>query len=166
MFALQCRQPNLEGQGEVSLRRLVRERLRMRPDRIVIGEVRGAEALDLLLALNSGAGGMTSVHANSAREALRRLVTLPLLASDNVRLEFAEPTLAGCVDLVVFCRRLSGGRRVVEEVLGVAEQVGEGGISAGALFRRTEAGLRWTGEIPRRPERFAARGIDLKDILR
>ena len=166
VVALQCRLPNLEGEGEVTLRRLVRESLRMRPDRLIIGEVRGAEALDLLLALNSGAGGMTSVHANSAREALRKLVTLPLLAGENVPLTFVEPTVAQVVDLVVYARRLPGGRRVVEEILGVSEQVGESGISAGALFRRTEAGLTWTGELPRRMERFHARGIDVRELLR
>lgn len=166
VVSLQCRQSNLEGRGEVSLRRLVRETLRMRPDRIIIGEVRGGEAFDLLLALNSGAGGMTSVHANSAREALRKLVTLPLLAADNVRQDFVEPTVAGVVDLVVFTRKLAGGRRVVEEILGVSEQVGENGISAGALFRRTDDGLEWTGELPRRVERYAARGIVLREILR
>ena len=166
VVCLQCRQAGLEGTGAVPLRRLVRESLRMRPDRIVVGEVRGAECFDMLLALNSGAGGMTSVHANSAREALRKLVTLPLLAGENVALGFVEPTVAAVVDLVVFTRRQSGGRRVVEEILGVSEQVGEMGISAGALFRRGERGLEWTGEMPRRPERFTARGIDLREVLR
>lgn len=138
----------------------------MRPDRIVIGEVRGAEAFDLLLALNSGAGGMTSVHANSAREALRKLVTLPLLAGENVPHAFVEPTVASCVDLVVFCRRLPGGRRAVEEVLAVSDQLGDRGISAGPIFTRVDGDLAWTGEVPRRTERFLARGIDLLEILR
>ncbi len=105
VVAMQCRQPNLEGEGAVGLRDLVRESLRMRPDRIVIGEVRGAESLDMLLALNSGAVGMTSVHANSAREALRKLVTLPLLAGSNLDRRFVAATVAAGVDLVVFCRR-------------------------------------------------------------
>ena len=137
----------------------------MRPDRIVIGEVRGAEAFDLLIALNSGASGMTSVHANSAREALRKLVTLPLLAADNVRQEFVEPAVASAIDLVVFCRRLTGGHRQVDEILAVSEQVGEAGISAGALFRRGSGGLEWTGEMPRRIDRFSDRGIDIRGIL-
>ena len=80
VVAMQCRQESLDGAGEISLRDLVRESLRMRPDRIVVGEVRGAETLDMLLALNSGSVGMTSVHANSARDAVRKLTTLPLLA--------------------------------------------------------------------------------------
>jgi len=78
--AMQCRQPSLEGTGEVPLRRLIKEALRMRPDRLVVGEVRQAECLDLLLAFNSGLPGMCSVHANSAREAVTKMCTLPLLA--------------------------------------------------------------------------------------
>src|SRR3712207_3925296 len=81
--ALQTRQPNLEGTGEVRLRRLVKEALRMRPDRLLVGEVRAEEALDLLVALNAGVPGMCSVHASSAREAVVKLCTLPLLAGAN-----------------------------------------------------------------------------------
>jgi pilus assembly protein CpaF len=77
VVALQCRQPNLEGTGEIKLRRLVKEALRMRPSRIVVGEVRQEESLDLLIALNSGLPGMASVHANSAREAVTKMCTLP-----------------------------------------------------------------------------------------
>ncbi len=116
---MQCRQSNLEGEGAVTLRDLVRESLRMRPDRIMVGEVRGAETLDMLLALNSGAAGMTSVHANSAREALRKLTTLPLLAGENLDRRFVASTVAACVDLVVFCRR-AGGTRAITEILAVA----------------------------------------------
>ena len=75
---LQTRQPNLEGSGEVNLRMLVKESLRMRPTHLVIGEVRGAESLDLLLALNSGVPGMASIHANSSLDALKKLSALPL----------------------------------------------------------------------------------------
>ena len=81
--AMQTRQSGLEGTGEIKLRHLVKEALRMRPSRIVIGEVRAEECLDLLLALNSGLPGMATVHANSAREALVKLCTLPLLAGDS-----------------------------------------------------------------------------------
>ncbi|WP_407341847.1 CpaF family protein [Pengzhenrongella phosphoraccumulans] len=80
VVALQCRQPSLEGTGEIPLRRLVKEALRMRPSRILIGEVREAEALDMLVALNAGVPGMCTIHANSAREALTKICTLPLLA--------------------------------------------------------------------------------------
>ena len=84
VVSMQCRQPSLEGTGEITLRRLIKEALRMRPDRLVVGEVREAESLDLLLALNSGLPGACSVHANSAREALIKLCTLPLLAGRNI----------------------------------------------------------------------------------
>ena len=166
VVAMQCRQPNLEGEGAVTLRDLVRESLRMRPDRIVIGEVRGAETLDMLLALNSGAVGMTSVHANSAREALRKLVTLPLLAGENIDRRFVAATVASCVDIVVFCRRTNGGRQITE-ILGVSEQVGDGmDLTAGSIFRGAGRDLAWTGEYPVARDRFETHGIDLAEMLR
>jgi pilus assembly protein CpaF len=137
----------------------------MRPDRIVVGEVRGAETLDMLLALNSGAVGMTSVHANSAREALRKLTTLPLLAGENLDRRFVAATVAACVDLVVFCRRTGTGRELVE-ILSVGEQVGDGGdLTAGAIFSGAGRSLAWTGEYPTGRERFAERDIDLTAVL-
>lgn len=166
VVAMQCRQSNLEGEGAITLRDLVRESLRMRPDRIVIGEVRGAEALDMLLALNSGATGMTSVHANSAREALRKLTTLPLLAGENLDRRFVAATVAACVDLVVFCRRSASGREITE-ILSVGEQVGDGAdLTAGAIFTGAGRELAWTGEYPTGRERFADRGLDLTAVLR
>lgn len=84
VVGLQCRQPNLEGMGEIPLRRLVKEALRMRPDRLIVGEVREAESLDMLIALNSGLPGMASVHANSAHDAVVKICTLPLLAGENI----------------------------------------------------------------------------------
>ena len=82
---MQTRQAGLEGTGEIRLRDLVKEALRMRPSRVIVGEVRAAECLDLLLALNSGLPGMCTLHANSAREALVKMCTLPLLAGDNTQ---------------------------------------------------------------------------------
>src|SRR5918912_3203960 len=108
---MQTRQANLEGSGEVALRRLVKEALRMRPDRIIVGEVRQAESLDLLIALNSGLPGMCSIHANTAREAVTKLCTLPLLAGENVGHGFVVPTVASSVDLVVHTIRDAQGRR-------------------------------------------------------
>ena len=103
VVAMQCRQPSLEGTGEITLRRLIKESLRMRPDRLVVGEVREAESLDLLIALNSGLPGMCSIHANTARDALAKLCTLPLLAGRNIDSAFVLPTVAGCIDIVVHC---------------------------------------------------------------
>jgi len=117
--AMQTRQPNLEGVGEISLRRLVKEALRMRPSRIVVGEVRQAESLDLLIALNSGLPGLCTIHANSARDAIAKLCTLPLLAGSNITSEFVNPTVGSCIDLVVHCRMLPNGERVVEEIASV-----------------------------------------------
>lgn len=166
VVAMQCRQANLEGEGAVTLRDLVRESLRMRPDRIVIGEVRGAESLDMLLALNSGAVGMTSVHANSAREALRKLTTLPLLAGENIDRRFVAATVAACVDLVVFCRRTSSGREVTE-ILSVGEQVGDGlDLNSGAIFEGAGRTLAWTGEYPAARDKFVDSGIDVAAVLR
>lgn len=166
VVSMQCRQANLEGEGAVTLRDLVRESLRMRPDRLVVGEVRGAESLDMLLALNSGAAGMTSVHANSAREALRKLITLPLLAGENLDRRFVASTVAACVDLVVFCRRSELGRAITE-IVAVAPQVSDGDeLTTGTVFAGAGDTLRWTGDLPGGLERFAERGIDLMAVLR
>lgn len=89
---------NFEGFGEISIRRLIKEALRMRPSRLVIGEIREAESLDLLIALNSGIPGMATIHANSAREGLRKLQTLPLLAGENITQDFLTPTVAQAID--------------------------------------------------------------------
>jgi pilus assembly protein CpaF len=138
IVSLQGRQPSLEGTGEVSLRRLVKEALRMRPDRLVVGEVRDAEALDLLLALNTGVPGAATIHANSAREALRKLAALPLLAGRNIDSAFVLPAVAASVDLVAHCERdASGARRVVEIVAPTG--VEDGVITARSLYRAGRA---------------------------
>lgn len=114
--AMQTRQPNLEGIGEVGLRRLIKESLRMRPSRLVVGEVREAESLDLLIALNSGLPGLCTIHANSAREAITKLTTLPLLAGKNITREFVVPTVAACIQVVVHCQLAADGSRKVQEI--------------------------------------------------
>ena len=114
--AMQTRQANLEGHGEVGLRRLIKEALRMRPSRLVVGEVREAEALDLLIAMNSGLPGLCTIHANSAEDALLKLSTLPLLAGQNISLDFIRPTIASCVQIVVHCELDRDGKRRVVEI--------------------------------------------------
>ena len=117
VIQLQTRSANLQGDGEISLRRLVKEALRMRPNRIIIGEVREAEALDLLIALNSGLPGMGTIHANSARDAILKLMTLPLLAGANISHSFIVPTVASAIDLVIHIEMDSTGfRRVIEMI--------------------------------------------------
>jgi len=163
--AMQTRQPSLEGTGEIPLRRLVREALRMRPDRLVVGEVRQGEAFDLLLALNSGVPGMCSLHANSAREALAKMCTLPLLAGGNIDPAFVTPTVAGCVDVVVHLDPAVGGRRRVREILGVPGRV-EGRVieTAEVFVTRGDRLVRGGGDPPHQ-DRFARRGIDLPSLL-
>ena len=118
--AMQTRQSNLEGKGEVTLRRLVKESLRMRPDLLVVGEVREAESLDLLIAMNSGIPGMCTIHANSASEAIEKLCTLPLLAGSNISPDFVERTVRSCIDVVVHCEMQPDGSRRIVEILETA----------------------------------------------
>ena len=134
IVSLQGRQPSLEGTGEVSLRRLVREALRMRPDRLVVGEVRDAEALDLLLALNTGIPGAATVHANSARDALVRLCSLPLLAGRNIDAAFVQPAVASSVHLVVHCGMDAAGRRSVVEIVAPTGRIVDGAIEAETIY--------------------------------
>lgn len=134
IVALQGRQPSLEGTGEVTLRRLVKEALRMRPDRLVVGEVRDAEALDLLLALNTGVPGAATIHANSAREALGKLAALPLLAGRNIDAGFVLPAVAASVHLVVHCERDASGRRRVVEIVRPTGRVVDGAVEALTVY--------------------------------
>jgi len=131
VVALQGRQASLEGTGEITLRRLVKEALRMRPDRIVVGEVRDAEALDLVLALNTGVPAAGTIHANSAGEALEKLALLPLLADRNIDRAFIAPAIATSIAYVVHCRRDADGSRRVAEVIAPTGEVD------GVLIRTT-----------------------------
>jgi pilus assembly protein CpaF len=141
LVAMQSRQPSLEGGGEVTLRRLVKEALRMRPDRLVIGEVRDAEALDLVLALNTGVPAAATIHANSARDALVKLAALPLLAGRNIDRDFLLPAIASSVDLVVHCRQDAAGTRRVAEIVAPTGRVVDGVIEV----RPVAAGFMPTG---------------------
>lgn len=165
VVAMQCRQPSLEGTGEITLRRLVKEALRMRPDRLVVGEVREAEALELLIALNSGLPGMCTIHANSARDALVKLSTLPLLAGRNIDSGFVVPTIASSIDLVLNLELLPSGRRQVHELLAPTGAVHAGVIEASTLFHRQHGVLVATGVKPPRLEKYERRGIDPTQIL-
>ena len=132
---LEARPPNLEGRGEVTIRQLVRNALRMRPDRIVVGEVRGPEALDMLQALNTGHdGSLTTVHANSPEDALRRVETLALMAGVGLPHSAVREQVASALELVVHQARLGGGERVVERVAELVRVAG--GTGARELYRR------------------------------
>lgn len=166
VVAMQCRQPSLEGTGEITLRRLIKESLRMRPDRLVVGEVREAESLDLLIALNSGLPGMCSIHANSARDALAKLSTLPLLAGRNIDSSFVLPTVAGCIDIVVHCEIDRHGRRRVTEIIAPSGQLCGSTIEASPLFLSPDGHLEPTGSHPTKLAKFRAAGIDPAPVLR
>jgi len=170
VVAMQCRQASLEGTGEITLRRLIKEALRMRPDRIVVGEVREAESLDLLIALNSGLPGACSIHANSARDALTKLCTLPLLAGRNIDASFVTPTVASCIDIVVHCEMDKRGSRRIVEILAPSGQVtgtaGNGGvIEASSIFALEGRDLVATGGYPMKLAKFRSAGLDPSIVL-
>jgi pilus assembly protein CpaF len=161
--ALQARGANVEGAGAISIRDLVRNALRMRPTRIVVGEVRGPEALDMLMALNTGHdGSLCTVHGNAPRDALDRIATLALMAEERVPAEAVAKMIARSIDLVVQLRfePLTGRRRVshVFEVTGL-----EGDVVTGndlwALDPERDR-LTWSGVRPRCAARMRARGVE------
>ncbi|MHA6695730.1 CpaF family protein [Homoserinimonas sp. A520] len=165
VVSMQCRQPSLEGTGEITLRRLIKEALRMRPDRLVVGEVREAESLDLLIALNSGLPGMCSIHANGARDALSKLSTLPLLAGRNIDSSFVVPTVASTIDMVVHCELERSGKRRITEVVAPSGQVSGSVIETSTIFTLQDGVLEPTGSYPVRTSKFRASGLDPVTVL-
>jgi pilus assembly protein CpaF len=159
--ALQARGKNVEGVGEISIRDLVRNALRMRPTRIIVGEVRGAEALDMLLAMNTGHdGSLTTIHGNSPRDALDRLATLAMMAGERLSGDELVRMVSRTIELVVQLRvtMLTGERRVASifEVTGV-----EGGVISGhEIFGLDHGRLVWRGRAPRCIDKMSARGIE------
>jgi len=141
VLQLETRPANIEGRGEVMQRDLVRNALRMRPDRIIVGEVRGPEAFDMMQAMNTGHNGsMSTVHANSARDALSRIENMILMANTNLPMRAINAQMASAIDLVVQTERMRDGVRRVTEVVEVAGMEGEV-ISLSELFA-----FRYTGE--------------------
>jgi pilus assembly protein CpaF len=173
VVSLEYRPPNAEGSGEIRIRALVRNALRMRPDRIVVGEVRGAETLDMLQAMNTGHdGSLTTIHANSPRDAVARLETLALSAGVELPLHAIREQIASAFDLVVHAARLvDGSRRVTDitEVLRLESDV----IALQDLYvaRPPEDGstllapLQATGLRPHVAEKLAAAGVVLPAAL-
>src|SRR5881392_156861 len=126
VIVLESRPPNIEGQGEVRIRELVRNALRMRPDRIIVGEVRGAETLDMLQAMNTGhEGSLTTIHANSPRDALRRIEMLVLMAGVELPVKAIREQTAGGFDLLVHISRLVDGSRRVSQITEIAGMEGD-----------------------------------------
>lgn len=158
---MQTRSANLQGEGEIPLRRLIKESLRMRPSRIIVGEVREAEALDLLIALNSGLPGMGTLHANSPRDAIIKLQTLPLLAGENISHKFIAPTVASAIDLIVHTSLDHNGTRRINEVAAVTGRYENDRAEIESLWKWDGAQYqRGVGSLPN-PEKFAAIGNPL-----
>lgn len=163
---MQTRQASLEGTGEVTLRHLVKEALRMRPQRIVVGEVRQSECLDLLIALNSGLPGMCSLHANSARDAVTKMRTLPLLASENITSSFVVPTVASCVDIVVHLDTGRDGQRQVREIVAVPGRIEGDVIEIEPIYESGPDGqLRRAGGRPPHADRFDRAGYNVSALV-
>ncbi len=142
---LEAKPPDLDGQGEVTIRHLVRNALRMRPDRIIVGEVRGGEALDMLQAMNTGHdGSLTTVHANNARDAISRLETLVLLSGFDLPLRVVREQIASAVNLIVQQARFSEGSR---KVISITEVIGMEGetVVLSELFKISENGSNGNG---------------------
>lgn len=178
VLRLEYRPPNIEGQGEVTIRDLVRNSLRMRPDRIVVGEVRGAEALDMLQAMNTGHdGSLTTLHANSPRDALSRIETMVLMAGFDLPLRAIRQQVASALDLLVHLERLHDGTRRVVAVTEV-QRMEQDVITLQDLFtfrvdgvasnrQRTVIGsLHSTGLRPTFIDKFERHGIPVPEKLR
>ena len=158
---IQTRSANLQGEGEIPLRRLIKESLRMRPSRIIVGEVREAEALDLLIALNSGLPGMGTLHANSPRDAIVKLQTLPLLAGENISHKFIAPTVASAIDVIVHTTLDVHGTRRVSEVASVTGRYENDRAEIEMLWKWDgNQYQRGVGSLPN-PDRFTAIGAPL-----
>ena len=171
VVTLESRPPNIEGKGHVSIRDLVRNCLRMRPDRIVIGEVRGGEALDMLQAMNTGHdGSITTAHSNSPRDTLARIETMVLMAGMDLPLRAIREQICSALDLIVHQERLKDGtRRIthITEVLGLENNI----ITLQDIFKFESQGvddrgryigkIKPTGIVPQFVERFKAAGIKM-----
>jgi pilus assembly protein CpaF len=172
---LETRPPNAEGSGEVVARDLVKNALRMRPDRIIVGEVRGAEALDMLQAMNTGhEGSLSTVHSNTPRDALSRLETMILMAGTNLPNRAMREQIASALDVVIQVQRLSDGTRRVTSITEVTGMEGEV-VSTQEIYRFRRKGLSPEGKIvgafeatgirPLFAERLKIAGVDLPSGL-
>jgi pilus assembly protein CpaF len=168
---LESRPPNVEGKGQVTIRDLVRNSLRMRPDRIIVGEVRGAEALDMLQAMNTGhEGSMSTLHANSPRDALSRLETMVLMAGLDIPVSAVREYISSAVSVIVQLSRLSDGTRRITQVTEVVGMEGEI-ITMQDVFRFVKRGVDDQGKViggvlatgirPKFAEKLAEAGLPL-----
>ena len=171
VIALEHRPPNVEGKGELTIRQLLRNSLRMRPDRILVGEVRGAEALDMLQAMNTGHdGSMSTIHSNSARDALSRLETMVMMASIDIPFEAVRAQIASAVNLIVHQARMPDGRRKIAQIAEVVGYDANGAILRDIFLLGMGSDLRLeynaTGYIPTSLDKAAFYGVQVdKDLF-
>ena len=172
---LETRPPNIEGRGEVSQRALLRNSLRMRPDRIILGETRGAEALDMLQAMNTGhEGSMTTIHANTPRDALARLESMIAMAGVDLPAKAARAQVASAIGVIVQANRLSDGTRKLTSIQEITGMEGET-VSMQEIFAFKQTGVGVDGAVqgyfaatgvrPRFWDRLLTRGIALPETL-
>jgi pilus assembly protein CpaF len=175
VLRLEARPKNLDGGGEISIRELVRNSLRMRPDRIIIGEVRGAETLDMLQAMNTGHdGSLSTIHANTPRDALARVETMVLMAGYDLPVKAIRQQVASALDLIIHIERMQDGARRVTAITEVGRMESDV-ITLSELFKFTidgvEAdrtvvgGLRATGLRPTFVDKFERHGVELPSGL-
>ena len=175
VISLESKPANVEGRGQITIRDLVRNALRMRPDRIIVGEVRGGEALDMLQAMNTGHdGSMSTVHANNPRDVINRLETLVLLAGTELPSRAIRGQIASAINVIVQTERLRGGSR---KIVGVAEVFGlkEGEIGLNELFAFRQVSVTpdgravgyhtATGTLSTFQDHFKANGTDLPESM-
>jgi pilus assembly protein CpaF len=170
VIALEHRPPNVEGKGELTIRQLLRNSLRMRPDRILVGEVRGAEALDMLQAMNTGHdGSMSTIHSNSARDALSRLETMVMMASIDIPFEAVRAQIASAVNLIVHQARMPDGRRKVAQIAEVVGYDSNGAILRDIFLLGMGSDLRLeynaTGYVPTALDKAAFYGVQVNQDL-
>ncbi len=170
VIALEHRPPNVEGKGELTIRQLLRNSLRMRPDRILVGEVRGAEALDMLQAMNTGHdGSMSTIHSNSARDALSRLETMVMMASIDIPFEAVRAQIASAVNLIVHQARMPDGRRKVAQIAEVVGYDSNGAILRDIFLLGMGPDLRLeynaTGYVPTALDKAAFYGVQVNQDL-
>ena len=175
MVRLETRPPNIEGKGEVPQRSLVRNSLRMRPDRIILGEVRGAEALDMLQAMNTGhEGSMTTVHANTPRDALTRLENMIGMAGMNLPPKAMRQQISSAITAVIHVSRLTDGKRKITSIQEITGMEGDI-VTMQEIFIFDQTGVapdgavvgnfRATGIRPKFIERLRTRGIVISDDM-
>jgi pilus assembly protein CpaF len=170
VIALEHRPANVEGKGELTIRQLLRNSLRMRPDRILVGEVRGSEALDMLQAMNTGHdGSMSTIHSNSARDALSRLETMVMMASIDIPFEAVRAQIASAVNLIVHQARMPDGRRKVAQIAEVVGYDSNGPILRDIFLLGMGSDLRLeynaTGYVPTALDKAAFYGVQVNQDL-